>query len=71
MLILWIRRRKKNQDEPGAEDAESFLEHDEKMRQFRIEHDRFEPDRPEDILSPDGHVLAPVEGVKLPENWMN
>jgi hypothetical protein len=71
MLILWIRRRKPKESEEPAPEAESFPEHDEKMKRFRVEHRGLETERPRDILTPDGHVLAPAEGVKLPDNSNN
>lgn len=74
MIILWVRKRKdEERKDPSKNDQESFREHDEIMKKFRIAH----PERevkivdPKDIINTGGNLLAPVDGVKLGNNRQN
>ncbi len=74
MIILWVRKRKAEaQKDSSANDKETFQEHDEIMKKFRLAH----PDREvkivaaKDIISADGNLLAPVDPVKLDKNKNN
>jgi hypothetical protein len=74
MIILWVRKRKaEEQKDSSRNDKESFQKHDEIMKKFRFSH----PERevkiviPKDILTTDGNLLAPVNSVKLGDNKQN
>jgi len=72
MIILWIR--KKNNDEldvPAKNNKESFKQHDEVMKQFRLAHPDTAIINARDIMTADGNVLAPVDKVKLTEHIQN
>jgi hypothetical protein len=77
MIILWVRKRKEEEEEqkglPKSDDRESFQKHDEIMKKFRISH----PDRDvkivhaSNILNAGGNLLAPVDAVRLDKNKQN
>ena len=73
MIILWVRKGKEDDRDPSKTDRESFHEHDEIMKKFRIAH----PERqvkivaPKDLINTGGNLLAPVDPVKLGKNREN
>jgi hypothetical protein len=74
LIILWVRKRKDGEEkDPSTNDQESFQEHDEIMKQFRIAH----PERevkivaPKDLINTGDNLLAPVDAVKLGNNRQN
>jgi hypothetical protein len=72
MIILWIRKAKKDKQKSGPKDEKNaFREHDEMMKKFRQNHPEFEIINDRDILTGDGNLLAPVRHVKLAENVQN
>ena len=62
MIILWIKRAEKDEPYPGKERKEdSFHEHDERMKRFRVVHPKVEPIKtregsPANLLMPLGKV---------------
>ncbi len=72
MLILWIRRNKKNKkNSPDKNFKESFEKHDEDMKKFRSSHQDFETIVYKDIITSDGTVLAQINNVKLAKHSQN
>jgi hypothetical protein len=72
MIILWIRKRKKDElDVPAKNSRESFKQHDEIMKQFRLAHPDAKILNARDIMTSDGNILAPVDKVKLAEHIQN
>ena len=72
MIILWIRKSKKDKQEAVSRDEkQSFREHDEVMKKFRLAHQALDAIPAKDILTDDGNLLAPVYHVKLPEHANN
>lgn len=72
MIILWIRKNKKNKQEKNFKDEkESFRVHDEVMRKFRNAHQDIDVISNKDIITGDGNLLAPVRKVKLTEHAQN
>ncbi len=72
MIILWIRKSKKDKQKNSLKDEMgSFREHNEMMKKFRLAHPEFEAINDGDILTGDGNLLAPVHKVKLPEYVQN
>jgi hypothetical protein len=72
MLILWIRRNKKNKKyRPDNNIEESFRKHDEDMKRFRHSHQELEALISKDIITTEGDVLAPVHTVKLARHSQN
>jgi hypothetical protein len=72
MIILWIRKNKKDKQTQSLKDEkESFKEHDEVMRKFRLAHQELDAISDQDILTGDGNLLAPVRQVKLSEHAQN
>jgi hypothetical protein len=72
MIILWIRKRKTDkQNLTEKNDLQSFQEHDDIMKRFRLEHHDINILEPKDILASDENLLAPIHEVKLPENIQN
>jgi hypothetical protein len=72
MIILWIRKRKaEQQNGPAKNDKESFQKHDKVMKQFRLSHPDDNVINARDIMTADGNVLAPIEKVKLTEHVQN
>ena len=72
MIILWIRKTKKNKEEKTLKDEKtSFREHDEVMKKFRQEHPEFGIVTDKDIITGDGNLLAPVHTVKLTQHAQN
>jgi hypothetical protein len=72
MIILWIRKNKKNKQDKNLEDEkESFRVHDEVMRKFRSAHEEFDVISDKDIITGDGNLLAPVHKVKLADHAQN
>ena len=72
MIILWIRK-KKSKELKGLtkNDKESFHEHDEIMKKFRLAHPDTNIVNSRDIITADGNLLAPVREVKLAEHVQN
>ena len=72
MLILWIRKRKTEEQNPKPKyDKDSFRKHDEDMKLFRLSHPEMEVINPKDIITADGNVLAAVQNVKLTKHVQN
>ena len=72
MIILWIRKRKNDKQNPTEKkNRQSFQEHDDIMKRFRLEHQEINILEPKDILAGDENLLAPIQQVKLPENIQN
>ena len=72
MFILWIRKNKTSEKaNPKKNDKKSFQKHDEAMKDFRLSHPKIEPASPQDVMTADGLVLAPVTQVKLSKHIQN
>ena len=72
MIILWIRKSKKDKQKNSLKDEKgSFQEHDEMMKKFRLGHPEFEVVNDKDIITGDGNLLAPVHKVKLADYAQN
>ena len=73
MLILWIRKLKKNKrDEEKKNDRETQLnEHNENMKKFRQLHKELQTVINKDIIAQDGSILAPIHGVRLAKHSQN
>ncbi len=72
MIILWIRKNKAGkQNGTGKKDTESFQEHDDIMKRFRLAHPDVNLLSSRDIMTSEGNLLAPVHQVKLAENIQN
>jgi hypothetical protein len=72
MIILWIRKNRKDKlDKKVKGEKESFHEHDEVMKKFRLAHEEFDVITDKDIITGDGNLLAPVRKVKLAEHVQN
>jgi hypothetical protein len=73
MLILWIRKLKKNkQNEEKKNDRETQLnEHNENMKKFRQLHKELQTVINKDIIAQDGSILAPIHGVRLAKHSQN
>jgi len=76
MLILWIRKRKTDEQTRQQESGkDGFRKHAEDMKRFRLSH----PQEIEvitsrdirDIMTPDGDILAAVQKVSLSEHAQN
>ena len=70
MIILWIRKKKTDNDN-GVKDAESFKEHDDIMKRFRLAHPDINSISSREIVTTEGNLLAPVHRVKMAENVQN
>jgi hypothetical protein len=75
MIILWIRKHKADKDTAGKEnnvrEAESFKEHDDVMKRFRMAHPDLNSTSSREIVTNEGNLLAPVLQVKMAENVQN
>jgi hypothetical protein len=72
MIILWIRKSKKDKQEQTVKDGQqSFKEHDEVMRKFREAHKVLDVISDKDILTGDGNLLAPIHKVRLSGHVQN
>jgi len=72
MLILWIRKKKTDQlKEPEKQEEQSFEEHDNIMKRFRLAHPDVNLINTRDILTAEGNVLAPIRQVKLSNHVQN
>jgi hypothetical protein len=72
VIILWIRKSKKDKQKNSPKEAKkAFREHDEMMRKFRQAHQELEFITDKDILTGEGNLLAPVQKVKLAEYIQN
>jgi hypothetical protein len=70
MIILWIRKSK--DDKKGiTREPESFQEHDDIMKRFRLQHPDITSTSSRDVVTSEGNLLAPVHHVKLAENIQN
>jgi hypothetical protein len=67
MIILWVQKSRKDKKDK----TQSFQEHDEMMKQFRLSHPELNVVSARDILTADGNLLAPVHAVELPEHAQN
>jgi hypothetical protein len=70
MIILWIRKHK-SEKENTVRQAESFEEHDDVMKKFRLAHPDINSESSREIVTNEGSLLAPVHRVKLAENVQN
>ena len=72
MLILWIQRSNNGERPNNHEvDKESQSQHNEDMKKFSINHPEIETAHPDDIISSDGQILAPVHMARLSKNSQN
>jgi hypothetical protein len=72
MIILWIRKNKKDKQEKPAKDGlKDFRTHDDVMKKFHETHPDFDVITDKDIVTGDGNLLAPVHSVKLSEYIQN
>ncbi len=72
MIILWIRKNKANQPQNvDKKEFESFQEHDDIMKRFRLAHPDIASMNSRDIMTEEGNLLAPIFQVKLAENIQN
>ncbi|HEY98167.1 MAG TPA: hypothetical protein G4O16_08335 [Dehalococcoidia bacterium] len=72
MLILWIRKLKKDKQANDASiETQPFRIHDEDMKRFRELHQELQTVVNKDIMTTDGSVLAPIHGVRLAKNSQN
>jgi hypothetical protein len=72
MLILWIRKNKKNKKSKLDKNIEeSFQKHDEDMKKFHHSHQELETIISKDIITTEGDVLAPVHTVTLAKHSQN
>ena len=72
MIILWIRKYKTEELKGKSKSyAESFQEHDDIMKRFRLAHPDINMMNSRDIMTEEGSLLAPVHMVKLAENIQN
>lgn len=70
MIILWIKKNKSEKTNK-AENFESFQEHDDIMKRFRMAHPDINQSNSQDIVTQEGNLLAPVHQVKLAANIQN
>ena len=72
MIILWIRKNKANElKNEEKKEFESFQEHDDIMKRFRLAHPDINMLGSHDIVTEEGNLLAPVFQVKLADNIQN
>ena len=71
MIILWIRKTKKDKQKSLKDEKDFFREHDEMMKKFRLGHPELEVVSDRDILTGDGNLLAPVHQVRLADYVQN
>ena len=72
MIILWIRKNKGNkQDLLENRGSQTFQEHDELMKKFRLAHSDLAVSSLKDILTEDGMLLHPIQPIELWENIQN
>jgi len=72
MIILWIRKNKADLKKSITNGGiESFQEHDDVMKKFRLAHPDVNVAAARDIVTSEGNLLAPVHMVKLAENIQN
>jgi hypothetical protein len=72
MIILWVRKKKAEKQNLFAErEGESFFEHDDVMKKFRLAHPDLNMVSAGDILTEEGGLWAPIHEVKLPANIQN
>ena len=70
MIILWIRKNKTDKDNKVRE-AESFEEHNDIMKRFRLAHPDINSASSRAIVTHEGNLLAPVHRVQMAENVQN
>jgi hypothetical protein len=72
MIILWIRKKKADKYNPvDKKETETFHQHDDVMKRFRLAHPDINMYNSRDILTEDGNLLMPVHQVKLAANIQN
>ncbi|OGO00415.1 MAG: hypothetical protein A2Y58_05950 [Chloroflexi bacterium RBG_13_51_52] len=72
MIILWIRKRKTDKNAiTEKKERQSFEQHDDIMKRFRLEHPDVNIIDAKDIFADEGNLLVPVQQVKLPVNIQN
>jgi hypothetical protein len=71
MIILWIRKKKAAEQKEIKQNVDSFSEHDDIMKRFRMAHPDINLTAGRDIMTDEGNLLAPVHQVKLAANIQN
>lgn len=71
MLIVWIRKANKDRKTTGESAEEKTARHNADMKAFRASHPDLNIIDARDIVTADGSLLAPVQGVKLVEYVQN
>jgi hypothetical protein len=72
MIILWIRKLKKDKQDDNINIAKQpFSNHDEDMKRFKELHQELETVINKDFMTTDGSILAPIHGVRLAKNSQN
>ena len=72
MIILWIRKNKLDgQKDIEPKEIESFQQHDDIMKKFRMAHPDLNLMVSQDMITSEGNLLAPVHQVKLAANIQN
>jgi hypothetical protein len=72
MIILWIRKNKGDKHNLlEKNDSQTFEEHDDVMKRFRLAHPDLAIESPRDIFSEDGLMLHPIQPIELWENIQN
>ena len=72
MIILWIRKSQQpSKEDKNLCDPETLAKHNDSMKKFRESHPDLNIIPANDILMPDGNLLAPVIGIKLADNISN
>jgi hypothetical protein len=70
VIILWIRKHRTDKDN-SVREAESFKDHDDVMKRFRLAHPDINSISSREIVTNEGNLLAPVHQVKMTENAQN
>ncbi len=72
MLILWIRKNKADKHNYiEGKEGQSFQEHDDIMKKFRLAHPDIAMSLPKAIMAEEENALEPMQQVKLPVNIQN
>ncbi|MCJ7604746.1 MAG: hypothetical protein MUO19_01770 [Dehalococcoidales bacterium] len=71
MLVVWIRKADKNRQTTGESTEDKAARHNADMKAFRASHPDLNIIDARDIVTADGSLLAPVQGVKLAEYAKN
>jgi len=71
MLILWITKSKKKEQDANVTDDTAFKKHDAEMKKFHASHPDLSVINTRDIVLANGDVLAEVSGFKLSKHAGN